>query len=130
MFPVSEMIALVSLILFVLLIPCLRKVRASALDRKNASALKWAARYYPDQNRRKIAARVALLLESQIHVPISQFAPSTNFVDDLMMDDLEPVEVLMAVEAEFGIEEIDRAEAEKMLVIDDLVQYLVSKFPA
>lgn len=123
----SEWFGLAALIALLLLIPLLLKIRREAHKKKAAAANQWASRYYSDEKTQRIAARFVRLLESQINVPIERFTPTTNFLDDLKMDDLEPVEVLLAIEEEFKLVEVSEADAAKMLVIDDVIRYVTSR---
>jgi len=55
--------------------------------------------------------------------------PGANFVDDLGADSLDTVELVMALEEEFEIEIPDEA-AEKILTVQDAVNYISNKVPA
>ena len=61
----------------------------------------WAIRYFPE-SQRDHAARVAQILKAQLNVNFDELTPMTRIVADLHFHDLEPVEVLMALEQEFG----------------------------
>jgi NADH dehydrogenase (ubiquinone) 1 alpha/beta subcomplex 1 len=52
-------------------------------------------------------------------------APSASFEKDLGLDSLDVVELVMALEEEFGIE-IPDAEADKIASIGDAVNYMMS----
>ena len=47
----------------------------------------------------------------------------TTFIDDLGADSLDIVELIMALEEEFGIE-IPEADAEKISTVGDVVEYI------
>lgn len=49
----------------------------------------------------------------------------TTFIDDLGADSLDVVELIIALEEEFGIE-IPEAEAEKIVTVGDVVEYINS----
>lgn len=49
----------------------------------------------------------------------------TTFIDDLGADSLDVVELIMALEEEFEIE-IPEAEAEKIVAVGDVVEYIKS----
>jgi acyl carrier protein len=70
-----------------------------------------------------VAAFVAEVLCEQIGVPLSQLEPATRFTEDLGMDELEPVEFVMALEddLEFSIPDEDCARLGTVAV---LVWYL------
>jgi acyl carrier protein len=55
--------------------------------------------------------------------------PQASFVDDLGADSLDTVELVMALEEEFDIEIPDEA-AEKILTVQDAVDYINSHSPA
>ena len=101
----------------------LRKKRARLKTEGSVDGIRWAERHYTDSQTKTVAARFVTILESQIHVPIERFFPTTRFLEDLGMDDLEPVEVLMAVEEDFHIKIADE-DARRMIMIKDMVEYL------
>ena len=51
---------------------------------------------------------------------------SAKFVDDLGADSLDTVELVMALEEEFGIE-IPDEEAEKLITVGDALRYIEEK---
>ena len=53
-------------------------------------------------------------------------SPYSNFQKDLDMDSLDTIEVVMAVEEEFGIE-IPYGDADKILTIQDAIDYITSQ---
>lgn len=55
-----------------------------------------------------------------------QVSPYSNFQKDLDMDSLDTIEVVMAVEEEFGIE-IPYGDADKILTIQDAIDYITSQ---
>lgn len=57
------------------------------------------------------------------HTP--QVSPNARFDKDLGLDSLDVVELVMALEEEFGVE-IPDAEADKIASIQDAVSYLMS----
>jgi NADH dehydrogenase (ubiquinone) 1 alpha/beta subcomplex 1, acyl-carrier protein len=56
---------------------------------------------------------------------VPQVSPSASFEKDLGLDSLDVVELVMALEEEFGIE-IPDAEADKIASISDAVSYMMS----
>ena len=52
--------------------------------------------------------------------------PESKFVEDLGADSLDLVELIMAFEDKFGIE-ISDEEAEKMVTVKDVLDYIDSK---
>src|ERR1051325_1043938 len=87
-----------------------------------ASSSHWATTLFPEAQR-DIARRVADILIEQVGVGLDSLAPNTRFIEDLGMTDLEPVEVVMALEVEFGFA-IPSADCEPLETIQDLVRYL------
>jgi acyl carrier protein len=55
----------------------------------------------------------------------SSITTTTTFIDDLGADSLDVVELIMALEEEFGIE-VPEVEAEKIVSVGDVVEYIKS----
>ncbi|GFH15264.1 acyl carrier protein [Haematococcus lacustris] len=55
----------------------------------------------------------------------AKVTPAAHFEKDLGLDSLDTVELVMALEEEFGVE-IPDAEADKIASVKDAVQYLMS----
>lgn len=55
----------------------------------------------------------------------ADFSTETTFIDDLGADSLDVVELIMALEEEFDIE-IPETEAEKIVSVNDVVEYIKS----
>lgn len=70
----------------------------------------------------KIIDRVA----QQLDCNPEELTVDTHLADDLNADSLDMVELVMALEEEFGIEVPDE-EAEKLATIRDIQQYLETK---
>jgi acyl carrier protein len=66
------------------------------------------------------------ILVDVLGVNESDIKPESKFVDDLGADSLDLVELIMAFEDKFGIE-ISDEQAEKMVTIKDVLDYIVSK---
>ena len=73
-----------------------------------------------------IADRVKKIIVDQLNVNEEQVTPEANFMDDLGADSLDTVELVMALEEEFG-GDIPEEEAEKLRTVGDAVKYLESK---
>lgn len=54
---------------------------------------------------------------------VSHIQPTTSLMNDLEADSLDAVEIVMAIEDEFGVE-IPDEEAEKFKNIGDIVKYV------
>lgn len=62
---------------------------------------------------------------SRLLLRCSQVSPASHFEKDLGLDSLDVVELVMALEEEFGVE-IPDAEADKISSITDAVNYIMS----
>ena len=73
-----------------------------------------------------IGQKVKSIIAEQLGVKIEEVTDSASFVDDLGADSLDTVELVMALEEEFGIE-IPDEEAEKMTSVGEAVRYVEEK---
>ena len=67
--------------------------------------------------------KVRDIVVDQLGVEPDEVAIESTFIDDLGADSLDIVELIMAVEEEFGIEIPDEA-AEKIKTVQDVVSYI------
>jgi len=63
------------------------------------------------------------IIADQLSVDKSKVVPEASFVDDLGADSLDLVELVMAMEEEFGMEIADE-EAEKLLTVQDAINFV------
>jgi len=70
----------------------------------------------------EIRSIVAEILE----IDESKITPDARFVEDLGADSLDTVELVMALEEEFGIE-IPDEDAEKAKTVQDVIDYISKK---
>ena len=70
--------------------------------------------------------RVRQIIMDQLGVSAEQVTPDASFIDDLGADSLDTVELVMALEEEFGIE-IPDEDAEKITTVGDAVKYIEEK---
>lgn len=70
-----------------------------------------------------IVTRVNKIICEQLGVKESEIAPEASFVNDLGADSLDTVELVMALEEEFGTE-IPDEEAEKIATVGDAYNYI------
>ena len=71
------------------------------------------------------ADRVKKIIISQLNVSEDQVTPEASFIDDLGADSLDQVELVMALEEEFG-NEIPEDEAEKLQTVGSVISYVES----
>ena len=70
--------------------------------------------------------KVKQIIAEKLGVGEDKVTPQASFVDDLGADSLDQVELIMALEDEFGVE-IPDEDAEKMKTVKDALDYLNSK---
>ncbi len=67
--------------------------------------------------------RVKEIVAEQLGRDVNEVTDGASFIDDLGADSLDIVELVMAMEDEFGIE-IPDEEAEKIKTVKDVVEYI------
>ena len=72
---------------------------------------------------KSIADRIKDIIVEQLGVNEDQIKPEAKFIEDLGADSLDTVELVMALEEEFGTE-IPDEEAEKLQSVGDVVKYI------
>ena len=72
---------------------------------------------------KSIEERVKDVIVAQLGVDPSEVKPEASYVDDLGADSLDTVELVMALEEEFGLD-IPDEEAEKIKTIGETIEYL------
>jgi acyl carrier protein len=70
-----------------------------------------------------VADRVKKIIVDQLGVEEETVTPEASFVDDLGADSLDTVELVMALEEEFGIE-IPDEDAEKITRVREATDYI------
>ena len=70
-----------------------------------------------------IEDKVKNIIVEQLDVSIDKLVPEASFVDDLGADSIDLVEVVMALEEEFG-KEIPDEKAEKIQTVQDAINYI------
>ncbi|MEW6142192.1 MAG: acyl carrier protein [Chloroflexota bacterium] len=72
--------------------------------------------------------RLKRVIVEQLGVEENQVTPTASFVDDLNADSLDLVELIMAIEEEFGTPQnkldIPDEDAEKIVTVQDVIDYL------
>ena len=69
--------------------------------------------------------KVREVIMEQLGIEDESSITATTFIDDLGADSLDVVELIMALEEEFGIE-VPEVEAEKIVSVGDVVEYIKS----
>jgi acyl carrier protein len=70
-----------------------------------------------------LEAKLKELIVQQLGVSESEVVPEAKFIDDLGADSLDLVELVMALEDEYGIE-IPDEDAEKIVTVGDALKYI------
>ena len=70
--------------------------------------------------------KITEIIVEQLGVKPEEVVPEASFVDDLGADSLDTVELVMALEEEFGIE-IPDEDAEKIQSVGDAIRYIEEK---
>ena len=69
------------------------------------------------------ADRIKKIIVEQLGVNEDQVKPEAKFIEDLGADSLDTVELVMALEEEFG-PEIPDEEAEKLQSVGDVIKFI------
>ncbi len=70
--------------------------------------------------------KVIDIVADKLGVDRAEITPDAVFVDDLGADSLDLVELIMAMEEEFGFEIADE-EAEKLRTVGDVISFIKAK---
>jgi acyl carrier protein len=73
----------------------------------------------------EIEAKVKKIIVEQLGVDEAEINPEAKFIDDLGADSLDTVELVMALEEEFGVE-IPDEDAEKITTVKDAMSYITT----
>ena len=74
-----------------------------------------------------ICENIFVLIEEQFNVDADSITMETAFQDDLNADSVDIVDLSMALEEEFGIEELAEEEITTIVTVGDLVRFLQNK---
>ena len=72
---------------------------------------------------KSVEKRVVEIIVEQLKVSPEEVTLEASFIDDLGADSLDLVELIMAMEEEFGLE-ISDEDAEKIQTVQDAVNYI------
>ncbi|MEO2066244.1 MAG: acyl carrier protein [Desulfurobacteriaceae bacterium] len=70
-----------------------------------------------------IEQKVREIVADRLGVDPDEVTPEASFIEDLGADSLDTVELVMALEEEFGIE-IPDEDAEKIQTVGDAIEYI------
>jgi len=73
-----------------------------------------------------VAEKVKKIVVEQLGVSEDQVTPEAKFIEDLGADSLDQVELVMALEEEFGAD-IPDEDAEKLTTVGDAIKYVEGK---
>ncbi|CAN9505204.1 unnamed protein product [Ophioblennius macclurei] len=103
--------------------------RSRWLAQTQTPSLSVLCRHYgdlPPLTLESIKDRVMYVLKLYDKINPEKLQTASHFMKDLGLDSLDQVEIIMAMEDEFGFE-IPDAEAEKLMTPEEIVQYIADK---
>jgi acyl carrier protein len=75
----------------------------------------------------EILGKMKTLIAEQFALDEEEITMSTSFVDDIGADSIDLVELVMAMEEEFEMDEIEEDDLSQLKTVGDVVKYLLSK---
>lgn len=75
---------------------------------------------------KSVEEKVKNIIVEQLRVEPEQVKPEAQFVNDLGADSLDTVELIMALEEEFGVE-IPDEQAEKIKTVGEAIEHIKAK---
>ena len=73
-----------------------------------------------------IEEKISAIVAEKLGVDKAEVTPDAVFIDDLGADSLDLVELIMAMEEEFGFEIADE-EAEKLRTVGDVIKFVKAR---
>ncbi|MCL2566775.1 MAG: acyl carrier protein [Alphaproteobacteria bacterium] len=70
--------------------------------------------------------KIKKIVAEQLGIEESKIVPEASFSEDLGADSLDTVELVMALEEEFGVQ-ISDEDAQKLTKVQDVITYIESK---
>ena len=77
-------------------------------------------------SRDEIFSKLKEIIIEKLHVNENDITLDAKFTDDLGADSLDIIEIMMQIESEFNVE-IPDEDAQKMVTLRDLVDYIADK---
>lgn len=71
--------------------------------------------------------KVKEITVEELGVSEDMVTPETSFTDDLEADSLDLMQLMMAIEQEFDLDEISDEDAENIVTVNDVVQYIYER---
>ncbi|HEX3037114.1 MAG TPA: acyl carrier protein [Thermodesulfobacteriota bacterium] len=78
------------------------------------------------QIEQEIVGKVRKMVATQLGKSEEEVSPEASFIEDLGADSLDLVELVMAMEDEFGLEVSDE-DAERMITVQDAINYILER---
>jgi len=75
----------------------------------------------------EIFKKMQTLISDQFSIDEDEIALSTSFADDIRADSVDLVELVMAMEDEFELDEIEEDELAQLKTVGDCVKFLSGK---
>ncbi|XP_078096449.1 NADH:ubiquinone oxidoreductase subunit AB1b isoform X2 [Mustelus asterias] len=108
---------------------CSRRAPGASPRAQNCNLFVQSLRHYgdlPPLSLDSIRDRVLYVLKLYDKVNPDKLLPTSHFMKDLGLDSLDQVEIIMAMEDEFGFE-IPDVDAEKLMTPDEIITYIADK---
>lgn len=70
--------------------------------------------------------KIKEIIAEELRVDPSEITPDTNLIKDLEADSLAAVQIMMAIEDEFGIE-VPEEDSDQFQVVGDIFKYVEEK---
>ncbi|MGH7799571.1 MAG: acyl carrier protein [Thermodesulfobacteriota bacterium] len=78
------------------------------------------------QHEQEIVGKVKKMVASQLGKPEDEISLESAFIEDLGADSLDLVELVMAMEDEFGVE-ISDEDAQRIITVQDAINYVLER---
>ena len=78
------------------------------------------------QHEQEIVGKVKKMVASQLGKPEDDISLESAFIEDLGADSLDLVELVMAMEDEFGVE-ISDEDAQRIITVQDAISYVLER---